>query len=107
MGYRGDKPNADGLARTVGRVTCGTRAAALRQSTLHFKFKVMELLETFVKRAEASPLLIDLILPLLRTAADNTSGSNAQVRELICAATVATAAVTAKRFLWALPIVWA
>jgi len=41
---------------------------------------VLELLETFVKRAEASPLLIELILPLLRTATDNTSGSNAQVR---------------------------
>ena len=54
--------------------------AEARRNTQNLKFKVMDLLEIFIKREERSPLLVDLMLPLYQVAIVNATGTAAQVR---------------------------
>jgi DNA polymerase phi len=42
------------------------RSTAVKRMKFHFKFRVLELIEVFIKRQPAHPLVLSLIEPLLR-----------------------------------------
>ncbi|KAJ3004844.1 DNA-directed DNA polymerase [Thoreauomyces humboldtii] len=57
-----------------------TAARDMKQQVLHFKFRVVDLLEVFVTRASKSPLLVELVVPLSKLL--ETTGRTAEEADL-------------------------
>ncbi|KAJ3154275.1 hypothetical protein HDU89_008342 [Geranomyces variabilis] len=52
----------------------------LKQQVMHFKYRVVDLLEVFIRKASDNPLIIELIMPLLNLL--TTTGRSADDQEL-------------------------